>query len=187
MTKEGEEPGGRRGRRKDPRSEPAESGRRTGRPSRLTPELITHIVQRVEAGARPEAAAGAAGVARSTFFSWMRTGREEITRREEGLSPRHSLDLHVALVTTTDEAGDRLEVMLIVELRSSLRGKPKAIIESLDRLRPGWDRPAEAAPREVGLDGVFNQIWEEARRRRAGKAQSGRAEEDPKEENGGWE
>jgi len=48
-------------------------------------------------------------------------------------------------------------------------------MDTLDRVRPGWDRDDDGTRPEIGLDQVFNEIWEEAERRRA----RAHAEEDP--------
>lgn len=46
-----------------------------GRPSKLTPDTATAIVEAVEAGNYPEVAAASAGVKASTYYGWMERGR----------------------------------------------------------------------------------------------------------------
>lgn len=46
------------------------------RPSKLTPETQTQITRLIQVGNTVEVAAEAAGISRSTFFSWMERGAE---------------------------------------------------------------------------------------------------------------
>ena len=47
------------------------------RPSKLTPETQKRIIDAIELGLPPEAAAAHAGIACSTFYKWTARGREE--------------------------------------------------------------------------------------------------------------
>ena len=63
------------------RWKPKRKPTRLGRPTRLTPELVEKIVPIIEAGNYIQTACMALGVSRSSFFAWMKRGRED---REEG-------------------------------------------------------------------------------------------------------
>jgi hypothetical protein len=110
------------------------------------------------------AAALAYGISRSCFYGWTSEGREERARRERGERPRSSLDLQVRLVTELERAQASLEVGLVVDLRAAVKGKPYAILRSLDRLARGWDNQSEGDGDSRGgrLDNMFNEIWERA-------------------------
>ena len=60
-------------------------GHRTrGRRSRLTPAVVSAICDALEAGAYGDEAAALAGVSRSTYYSWLRQGRDARERRDLG-------------------------------------------------------------------------------------------------------
>ena len=48
---------------------------KTGRPSKLTPELLAEITKRIAEGDTPEDAAELTGIAPSTFYDWMVRGK----------------------------------------------------------------------------------------------------------------
>lgn len=50
-------------------------GKRTGRPTKLTPEIAAAIVAHVEAGNYGETAAAMEGVGRTAFYDWMDRGK----------------------------------------------------------------------------------------------------------------
>ncbi|HEX4952683.1 MAG TPA: hypothetical protein VF017_04725 [Thermoanaerobaculia bacterium] len=54
--------------------------KRTGRPSKLTPEVQDRIVSAIRAGNYAQVAAGFAGIGESTFYRWMEQGE----RAEDG-------------------------------------------------------------------------------------------------------
>lgn len=90
----------------------------TGRPSKLTPELSTKIVQLITAGCYPEVAAGACGVSRTTFYEWMqRAAGEHPTRK-----PTKTM---VAFADAICEAIDKSEVRLVLKLAEYEEGFKK--------------------------------------------------------------
>ena len=50
---------------------------RTGRPTKLTPQVQADIVEALEHGLHQESACARVGIHRDTFYEWMRRGREE--------------------------------------------------------------------------------------------------------------
>ena len=50
---------------------------KTGRPSKLTPELADEIARRIQAGCFPSVAAGSVGIAARTFYRWLAEGRRQ--------------------------------------------------------------------------------------------------------------
>lgn len=58
--------------------------KRTGRPTLLTDELEQRIVNVVKSGAYLDDAAAYAGIARSTLFQWLATGKQADTKHANG-------------------------------------------------------------------------------------------------------
>jgi hypothetical protein len=50
-----------------------------GRPTKLTKELQVKIVEAIEAGNYQEVAAQSVGICRTTYFDWMKKGKEQKT------------------------------------------------------------------------------------------------------------
>lgn len=54
------------------------------RPSKLTPALQKRIVNLIKDGSYSAQAAAACGIAESTFYNWMRDGRDALAKQQEG-------------------------------------------------------------------------------------------------------
>lgn len=90
----------------------------TGRPSKLTPELQSQIVQLITAGCYPEVAAGACGISRTTFYEWM--------QRAAGQHPDRPATKELsAFADAISEAVDKSEVRLVLKLAEYEEGKRK--------------------------------------------------------------
>jgi hypothetical protein len=55
-----------------------ESGGKTGRPSKLTPELTAKVVKSVEMGIAPDVACAAEGISNASYWSWKKQGQEGV-------------------------------------------------------------------------------------------------------------
>jgi len=93
------------------------------RRTRLTPQIIDAIVERVRVGVFPYIAAQAVGIPKSTFYDWMRRG-------EKGRKPFSELLARVREAAATARSNAELRVF---------RDKP---LEWL-RLGPGREKPGE--------------------------------------------
>ena len=59
---------------------------RTGRPSKLTPELQERICEAIRAGNYIETSAARVGINKTTLYNWLTKGGREVTRVEAGLA-----------------------------------------------------------------------------------------------------
>lgn len=85
----------------------------------LTPEVQAKIIQALECGAYLETAAAYAGIAKCTFFDWMRRGEREIQRREHGKDPRSSEDVFVDFKYTINEKLASYEIDLLSTIKDA--------------------------------------------------------------------
>lgn len=99
------------------------------RPTKLTPDVQKRLVDAISAGSYFEPACAYAGIAYSTFRTWMERGAQE-----DG-GPYH--DLAVAMA----EAEGRAEVRLVGLLNKAMPEDWRAIIAFLERRYPArWGR-----------------------------------------------
>jgi hypothetical protein len=104
------------------------------RPTKLSPEVQELIVTAIRAGSFPEPAADAAGIAPSTYYRWMRLGREETSgphrdffegvRRAEG-----EAEVHAIAVIRKQMPGDWRAALAYLERRHSERWGRRAAEE----------------------------------------------------------
>lgn len=85
----------------------------------LTPAVQNKIIQALENGAYLETAAASAGIAKCTFFDWMRRGEREIQRREQGKEPRSAEDCFVEFKTIINEKLANFEIDLLGSIRDA--------------------------------------------------------------------
>jgi transposase-like protein len=113
-------------------SEPPTRGRAMARPSKLTPVLRERIELAVSSGCTYRAAAMSAGIAESTFHSWMARGRAEqgATKRAPGEQP------YVLLVDAVEEAAARAEVRASVLIAKAAETDWRAAAWFLERRDP---------------------------------------------------
>lgn len=55
-----------------------DSPSKTGRPSKLTPELLAKVVASIQMGIAPDVACAAEGISNSTYWSWKKQGQEGV-------------------------------------------------------------------------------------------------------------
>ena len=96
-----------------------------GRTTRLTPELIQAICERIRVGSYPYIAAAACGIPRSTFYAWMDKGRK-----------KRSLKIYRELLDRVSEASATARSSAEVRV---FRDQPFQWL----RYGPGRDRPDE--------------------------------------------
>ena len=129
----------------------AHSGEKVGRPSALTPEVHSRIVQLVKAGCPGSIAARAAGISESTFFEIKRIGRLGDSGPER------------ALIEAIDQAEAEAFGHAVLSLRRDIGtpGNYRAALAYIDRFhrgrftdggdssndrRPGVDHPPTRRP-----------------------------------------
>jgi hypothetical protein len=81
-----------------------------GRPTKLTAQIQAEIVKRIAVGNHADVAAVAAGVSRSTFYSWQKLGRKRKTGR------------HREFVLAITRAESEAEVQAIAIVRQAMKG-----------------------------------------------------------------
>lgn len=75
------------------------------RPTKLTPERVAKILSAIQAGVRPEAAAGANGIGRTTYFTTMAAGRI-------GPASSRAGKFYAAVTAAEDAAEQRAQVIV---------------------------------------------------------------------------
>lgn len=133
------------------------------RPTSLTPELASNIVKLIQLGAHPVTAAGAYGVARSTFYDWVQRGEmtgsdlpidplfidfSDNVRKAEYEAESTLVGLAIAKIKTTSDA------VMLLERRFSERWQRRE--EVTINLR----REAEKIAKETGLnaDEILSEV-----------------------------
>jgi len=111
------------------------------RPIELSLELAEGIANLVRAGNVPVRAAGAKGVPRSTWYSWLARGRNAAARREEGLEVAEREELFLHLVDAIERAESESQVILVNAVMKALPTSPNAALGVLERRWPReWSR-----------------------------------------------
>lgn len=87
---------------------------RTGRSTRLTPEMAEAIVTAIRSGAPLEVAAQAVGVAPSTFWEWMARGEGKVPRG------RKSTPLYAEFAERVRKAEAEVHILTIGTVRSAV-------------------------------------------------------------------
>ena len=75
-----------------------------GRPTKLTPEITEIIATALSNGLTRETAARIARISYQSFWDWLRRGREEKKRRDEGKSPLKREEIYLNLFNQIEEA-----------------------------------------------------------------------------------
>jgi transposase-like protein len=101
---------------------------RTGRPTKLTPELQEEILRGIRAGAYPEVAAQRVGIGSSTFYQWMQRGRQA---REAG----HP-DQFTEFAEAVEEAKGHAETRAVAVVLKAAEKSWRAAAWWLERTRP---------------------------------------------------
>ena len=155
--------------KRKPARPPAAPRRPRGRPAKLTPDAIAQIESLLRAGATADVAAQAAGVSRSSFYSWLKQGE-----RARAGSPARDLRDRV------ERARAEGETVLVARIAGAAsKGSWQAAAWLLERRFPErWMKPTErplpdgaAAPapaaddRDIDKD-PFADVVDLAQRRR---------------------
>jgi hypothetical protein len=74
----------------------AETGLKTGRPSKLTPERHKFIIDHIRTGVPAKVACGLAGVHENASTNWVVKGREDIQRDIDSIYARFAIDMIIA-------------------------------------------------------------------------------------------
>ena len=111
------------------------------RPIELTPDLADGIANLVRAGNHPLRAAGAKGVPRSTWYSWLARGRKAAARRDGGLDAAERDEPFIELVDAIERAESESQVILVNAVIKALPTNPSAALGLLERRWPReWSR-----------------------------------------------
>lgn len=97
---------------------------RTGRPTKLTPDVAQAILRAIRAGSYLEEAAAAVGVAQSTLYLWLQKGREGVDAQ------------HIAFSEAVERARAE-DAVRDLALISSAAGRP---VGDLDWRAAAWKR-----------------------------------------------
>lgn len=101
---------------------------RTGRPTKLTPEVQEEILRGIRAGAYPEVAAQRVGVSRTAFYEWMQRGRQA---REAG-----EADLYADFADAVEQAKGHAETKAVAVVLKAADKSWRAAAWWLERTRP---------------------------------------------------
>jgi hypothetical protein len=141
---------------------------RTGRPTKLTPQLKDQIVESLKKGLYPETAASLAGVTRETIRLWIRQGAAEMARRNKGDKPDRSNDIHAELAVEAARAVGHIESELIELVAYAAPTQWKAGAWLLERRFPArWSektRISEEQAVDALLDRIQGKVTSEAYR-----------------------
>lgn len=123
-------------------TEPKETGRTTGRPSKLTPQVTQQIVQALQAGNYQDVAASYAGISKGTFYSWMDRGRIERDRQGSGLDPDETEAPFLEFLNAIETARAQSEVRAVALINKAAQGGTwQAAAWFLERSYPNrWSR-----------------------------------------------
>lgn len=106
------------------------------RPTKLTPEVASGIVSLLEHAVHPEVAAGAFGVAVSTFYAWVQRGED----RDE----RYPADpLYIEFSDAVRAAEYKAESSLVSLAISKVKTTGDAVLLLERRFRERWQRTEE--------------------------------------------
>lgn len=119
----------------DGRPRPRETA---GRPTKLTPELQSEIVQAIKAGNYMETAAAYAGLAKSTFLDWMRRGRRERERLQANAraKPMKTEAPYLAFSDAITKALATAEVDAVTRITDQGKQNWQALAWRLERMMP---------------------------------------------------
>ena len=113
---------------------------RTGRPSKLTPQLQEQIVAAIQRGCYVETAAAMNGIAKDTFYRWLKQGAAIAAEEQPCITPHDEAmrDFSDAIKIATAQAEFR-DVLVIDE--AAQNGQWQAAMTRLERKHPQrWGR-----------------------------------------------
>lgn len=108
----------------------------------IEPELQDRIISYIKAGAFPERAALAAGIAERTHYLWQAKGLEEREHREAGKRPRVTWQVYLDYAEAVEVAVAQAEIILLerAALGGPSAGAAMTILER--RFRDRWSSKA---------------------------------------------
>lgn len=112
----------------------------------MTPSVESMVLQAMRVGAPAKHAAMAAGIRDGTFRSWISRGRDELSRRDNGLEANGTYDRHVTLVEKVDQAEAEASVANVISIQRAATqlGKWQAAAWMLSRRFPNeWGPPEQ--------------------------------------------
>jgi hypothetical protein len=128
-----------------------------GRPPRLEidPEIQTRIVDHVKAGAYPERAAVAVGVAERTHYLWQSKGLDEREHREAGKPARKTQQIYLDYVNALEQAVASAEITLLTKATNGGPAGTAALALLERRFRERWSpkQPPAGQPTKASAGG----------------------------------
>lgn len=88
----------------------------------LTAEVEARLIEATRMGLSVEEAAMNAGISRSTFLRWRRTGSNELADRENGAEPNPDNDQFVEFFEKTEQARANAAFQYVYDIRRASRG-----------------------------------------------------------------
>ncbi len=112
-----------------------------GRPSKLTPALLTRLLALVRDGVPIDVAVAAVGVHRATFFSWAKRGREASAKAKGGEALDAEERRYAAFAEDLEEARAQAEATAVGVVRTAMSSSWQAATWYLERAHPQrWGR-----------------------------------------------
>lgn len=122
----------------------------------LTVELQDALVSHLASGAFQDEAAKACGVGKSTFYDWMRKGRDAQDKEAGGRDLNPTELLYLGFVTAVEQARGRATVYAHATIRSAMTKHWQAAAWYLERTNPArygrWMRTADEVPTTAELE-----------------------------------
>lgn len=112
-----------------------------GRPSKLTPALLTRLLELVRDGVPVDVAVTAVGVHRATFFGWAKRGREARAKAECGEALDAEARRYASFVDDLEAARAQAEATAVEVVRTAMSSSWQAATWYLERAHPQrWGR-----------------------------------------------
>jgi hypothetical protein len=120
---------------------------RPGQPTKLCPDKAAKLVLLLRVGNYAESACASAGVAKSTYYNWKRTGaRERDARENPKYKPKAALDPFVDFIAEVEQAEATFECGAIAKIRMASGEHWTAMAWLLERKFPQrWGRRDRSA------------------------------------------
>jgi transposase len=113
----------------------------TGRPTKLTPDLTKKIVGVIAAGNYLETAAAYAGLSKVTLYDWMKRGRRELERRNNGEKANRRESHYVTFLNAIEKALAQSEAGAVATITKASEDHWQAAAWRLERRFPNkWAR-----------------------------------------------
>ena len=120
-----------------------EEKQNVGRPTKLSDELLERIVKLLRAGNYVETACSAVGVNKTSYYSWLKRGNNELQRLKDNPNARVRKDEepYVRFLNAVEEAQAQSEVRDLHRLDKHAEENPNVLMWRLERRFPErWGR-----------------------------------------------